>query len=262
MEDHLAHALARDEIAVLYDPMVDLVSGRCAGAEAVVRWRHPTLGTRLPEQFLPIAERTGDVVWIGAHVLRTACRQLSLWPDDEGADLRVAVSVSPHQLVDPDFATMVRTILAENDLPPGRLTLQLTDLELFHPGAAALTLENLAAHGVRITIDGFGHGPVTLADLGSYPVHQIKVSGELAADKDAPPLLDMALFISRSLGIETVATGVATQAQAQALALRSAEATLAQGDLYAAPMTDSAFVAWLHTRKPIRVPSLSAPSVT
>jgi diguanylate cyclase (GGDEF)-like protein len=248
VEEHLPYAVARGEIVVHYQPQVDLRSGRVHGVEALARWQHPRLGLVPPLEFIPVAERTGAIDPIGAHVLRTACAQASIWSElPDLGDLRLSVNVSARQLAAGTFPDTVRAALADSGLPADRLTLELTESELLEGALAVEQLVEIADLGVRIAIDDFGTGYASLAYLRSLPVHQVKIDRSFVpAAADAPPGADdvarAVLLVGQTLGLETVAEGVELTEQADAL--ETAGVQVAQGYLFARPMAGDEFPGW------------------
>jgi len=246
LEEHLAHAVERDEIVLHYQPQIDLASGRCVGVEALARWRHPTLGLLPPGRFIPLAERTGQIIALGEHVLCTACRQMAAWTSlRDAAELRLAVNVAARQLVDPGFAGTVAAALRSSGLPAHRLTIELTESELIDQEVARAQLRAVAELGVRIAIDDFGTGYASLASLRSFPVHQLKIDRSFLSDEQerADAMLRLVISVGRVLDLETVVEGVERPAQAELL--RGAGVPLAQGFLFARPIPEEDFPAWL-----------------
>jgi diguanylate cyclase (GGDEF)-like protein len=248
LEEHLPYAVERDEIVVHYQPQVDLQTGRVHGVEALARWQHPRLGLVAPLEFIPVAERTGAIEPIGAHVLRTACAQAAAWSELPGlGDLRLSVNVSARQLARESLPGIVREALAASGLPAERLTLELTESELLEGALAVEQLVEIADLGVRIAIDDFGTGYASLAYLRSLPVHQVKIDRSFVPhSEDAPPGADdvarAVLLVGQTLGLETIAEGV--ELSEQATALESAGVQIAQGFLFARPMDGDEFPAW------------------
>jgi diguanylate cyclase (GGDEF)-like protein len=247
LEEHLAHAVERGEVVLYYQPQIDLASGRCVGVEALARWRHPTLGLVPPVKFIPLAERTGQIIGLGAHVLRTACRQMAAWSGvRDAAGLRLAVNVAARQLVDPGFTEMVAGALRASGLPAPRLVLELTESELIDQEAARAQLRAVAGLGVRIAIDDFGTGYASLASLRSFPVHQLKIDRSFLPDGEeerADAMLRLVISVGRILDLETLVEGVERPAQAELL--RDAGVPLVQGFLFARPIPAEDFPAWL-----------------
>jgi diguanylate cyclase (GGDEF)-like protein len=248
LEEHLPYAVERGEIVVHYQPQVDLRTGHCHGVEALVRWDHPRLGRVAPLEFIPVAERTGAIEPIGAHVLRVACEQAAAWSDLPGlGDLRLSVNVSARQLARESLPGIVRSALADTGLPADRLTLELTESELLEGKLAVDQLVEIADLGVRIAIDDFGTGYASLAYLRSLPVHQVKIDRSfVTATEDAPAGADdvarAVLLVGQTLGLETIAEGV--ELSEQATALETAGVQIAQGFLFARPMAGDEFPAW------------------
>jgi EAL domain-containing protein (putative c-di-GMP-specific phosphodiesterase class I) len=249
IEEHLPYAVERGEIVVHYQPQVDLHTGRVHGVEALARWDHPRLGRVAPLDFIPVAERSGAIDPIGAHVLRTACAQAAEWSAFPGLeDLRLSVNVSARQLARESLPAVVRSALADSGLPAARLTLELTESELLEGRLAVEQLVEIADFGVKIAIDDFGTGYASLAYLRSLPVHQVKIDRSFVpAAEDAPPGADdvarAVLLVGQTLGLETVAEGVELSEQADAL--ETAGVRIAQGYLFARPMPSDEFPAWL-----------------
>ncbi len=251
LEEHLTHAVERDEIVLHYQPQIDLRTGCCSGVEALVRWRHPTLGFLGPSTFIPLAERTGQIVMLGDHVLDAACRQVAAWTWlSQASELRVAVNVAARQLAGPGFADTVRATLRDSGLPAHRLTIEITESELIDKDVVQTQIQAIAEMGVRIAIDDFGTGYASLASLRSFPIHQLKIDRsfltQVGDDTNADALLQLVVSVGRILDLETVAEGVETRAQA--VMLHHADVSLAQGYLFARPMPAQEFLDWLLDR--------------
>jgi diguanylate cyclase (GGDEF)-like protein/PAS domain S-box-containing protein len=216
-ETQLHHALDRHEFFLVFQPQVEIVSGRVVGVEALVRWRHPDRGVILPERFIHIAEEIGLIVPLGVWVLEEACRQAMLW--DAGASgLRVAVNVSVHQLEDRHLAAQVAATLAKTGLPAGRLELEITESAVMrHPEAAIEMLRSLAALGVRLAIDDFGTGYSSLAYLKRLPNSRLKIDRSFVMDLESDPndvaITEGIIALARSLGLAVTAEGIETATQ-------------------------------------------------
>ncbi len=176
LEGELAIAIDQDQLDVHYQPLVRLDGRRIVGAEALVRWNHPTRGPIPPEEFLVAAERGPLIHRLGAWILKAACQQLVDWSAELGADMldEVAVNVSPRQLLDPHFADTVAEALAVTGLDPGRLVLEITESTAMAPNSFEQLLA-LRAAGVRLAIDDFGTGHSSLSRLAVLPVDTLKV---------------------------------------------------------------------------------------
>jgi diguanylate cyclase (GGDEF)-like protein len=240
-EGELAAAVRNEEFVVAYQPLIDMRSGRPIGAEALVRWDHPTKGIRTPDEFIPLAEETGLITEIGAVVLRDACRQAARWvrsigPDDE---LLVTVNLSARQLGHDGLIDEVRAALAESELEPHRLVLEITETMLMHDReTAATTLWALKDLGVRIAIDDFGTGYSSLAYLRRFPIDMLKVAREfvdgLGRDAHDDVITRAIVELAGTLGLLTVAEGIETTEQQEHVAALGCD--LAQGYLFSRPV--------------------------
>jgi diguanylate cyclase (GGDEF)-like protein/PAS domain S-box-containing protein len=241
LEGGLRHALERDELRLLYQPLVELGTGRIIGAEALLRWDHPERGLVVPPVFIPIAEQTGLIVPIGAWVLEEACRQAAIWSRTSGRELKVAVNVSPRQLASTEFAGIVGAALANSGLNPALLCLEITESAVMaDPVAATAVLERLKAIGVRLAIDDFGIGYSSLSQLKALlPVDTIKIDKSfvdgVTADGEDRAIVDAVLRLAEGLGLEAVAEGVETPDQVEALLTLGCR--LSQGFHFARPPT-------------------------
>jgi diguanylate cyclase (GGDEF)-like protein/PAS domain S-box-containing protein len=221
-ESELRRALEQDEFVLEFQAEIDVASGEPCGAEALIRWRHPTLGLLLPERFIDVAEDSGLMVPIGGWVLRQACQQARRW-QDAGHPLVVAVNLSMAQFMQKDLVDGVRAALEETGLAPELLELELTEALIMKQGAAAQdTLQALRALGVRLTIDDFGTGYSRLGHLQDYPVQKLKIDRSFvqALDGAAVPRLAVVsaiIALARSLQMKVVAEGVETDEQLQFL---------------------------------------------
>ncbi|GGK40331.1 hypothetical protein GCM10010124_36320 [Pilimelia terevasa] len=218
----LRRALNEAQFTLVYQPVVRLPDGRIAGAEALIRWAHPTRGAVPPDEFIPAAERTGLIVPIGDWVLVQACSQAAGWLRYSGAQpWRVSVNVSARQLIEAGFAARVAEILDGTGLPADRLTIEVTETAVFDNQVAAAALRRIADLGVAVALDDFGTGHSSLALLRAVPVDILKVDKlfiDHVADSDADATIaTAALYIAQGLNLGVVAEGVETTAQADRL---------------------------------------------
>lgn len=252
LERDLRQALARDELHVLYQPVVNSTTGRLVGSEALLRWQHPERGLLTPDRFIRIAEDTGMIVPIGRWVLQRACEQLAEWQRTHGQpDLGASVNLSPRQLADPDLVPSIRDALASTGIDPATLRLEITETMIVDDLALAeSTIASIAELGVGLIIDDFGTGYSSLSYLKRLPIVCIKIDRSFVTDVCQDPA-DQAIVASVSelaqrLGVCTVAEGVETAEQLAAV--RGLGCTLIQGFYYARPLAASELDDWLADR--------------
>ncbi len=234
--DHaMRQALASGRFRLHYQPQVALADGRIVGAEALIRWRDPSLGEVSPGHFIRVAEDTGFIIAIGDWVLSTAARQAAQW-HGAGLHVPVSVNVSALQFRQPQFLDRVGAVLREHGLPPALLELELTESILLHDADDALQrLQALAGLGVRLSIDDFGTGYSSLAYLKQLPVGRLKVDRSFVSglphDARDAGIVRATVQMAQALGMDVVAEGVETEPQRRFLADAGCEAF--QGFLFA-----------------------------
>ena len=248
LKGDLERALERGEFVLAYQPIMDLETGQVAGVEALLRWHHPTRGLVGPTEFIPVTEETGLIIPLGRWVLEQACRQAKVWNADPARPLSMSVNVSGRQLQQPGFVDEVAKVLALTDLDPACLTLELTESVLMQDAdAAAATLGELKALGVRLAVDDFGTGYSSLSYLRRFPIDQLKIDRSFVASmSDGPEQTAVVLSIlklSETLHLETVAEGIEDASQLAGLQKLGAE--LGQGYYFAKPLSPDAISAWL-----------------
>lgn len=257
LKGDLHGALERREFTLFYQPLVDLVSGSVVGAEALLRWDHPSRGLVPPAEFVPLAEETGEIVPIGRWVLHEACGQAAVWRELPGhSSMSVSVNLSVRQIVDSNLVADVHHAVEAAGLDAVALTLEITESVFLEDSEAILsTLKKLKALGVRLAIDDFGTGYSSLGYLRRFPVDILKIDRSFVASlnhgTDQVSLVRSILRLGRSMHLEMVAEGVEQPEQAQVL--KSLGARLVQGFLLAAPMEAEAFDALL--RRPSAEPA-------
>ena len=199
----LRAALALGQFVLVYQPLVDVASGRLTGAETLLRWERPRLGRVGPAQFLPMAEELGLMPMIGAWVLREACAECATWPGSLG----VSVNVAPSQFTDGTLPGLVAAAIRDANLDPRRLELEVTEETLMHRGQTGpiAQFEAIRALGVRIAMDDFGTGYSSLAQLRAFPFDRVKLDRSFADDL---PMMRAALSVGRALGLATTAEGI------------------------------------------------------
>lgn len=261
LRQSLHGALARGEIDLFFQPQVELATGEVTGAEALLRWHHPTLGLQAPGSFVPLAEESGQIVGIGEWALKRACVEARRWRDDGGRRLVVAVNVSAVQVQRGDFVDLVGSTLVEAGLDPNGLELELTESALIGESAELIdTLRRVRALGVRVSIDDFGTGYSSFRYLKSLPVDKLKVArlvvaGLLGSAADAAILAAM-IGMGRALGVEVVAEGVETGEQRDFLHRHGC--TAGQGLYFGEPMGADGFAALVGNR--MRLPRPVGPA--
>jgi diguanylate cyclase (GGDEF)-like protein/PAS domain S-box-containing protein len=256
----LERALERQELAVAFQPIVALAEPRIVGAEALLRWHHPTRGDVAPPEFIALAEETGLIVPIGRWVLEQAVRTAASWPVD-GTPTRVSVNVSARQLLEPDFVPSVAATLADAGLPAERVVLELTESILIAgAGSVTSTLAELRELGVRLAIDDFGTGFSSLSYLSRLPIDILKVDRAFVADLDTnrgPAVVEAVVRLAQSLGIRPVAEGIETVEQLEAL--RALRVPAGQGFLFSRAVGPTELAA-LVARPPAAWRSLEVPA--
>ena len=218
IELDLRDAIQNDVLRPHYQPLVDLSSGRITGFEALVRWPHPERGMVSPAEFIPVAEETGLINGLGGLMLRRACMDAALWPDD----VRVAVNLSPAQFRAGNLLSIVMDALKQSGLPPTRLEVEITETLLLEKSSQVLaTLHALRALGVRISMDDFGTGYSSLSYLRSFPFDKIKIDQSfvrgLDANRDAQAIIRSIASLGIGLGVTITAEGVETEAELSCL---------------------------------------------
>ncbi len=248
----LRKALDRGQMVLHYQPQVDAERG-VVGAEALVRWRHPTRGLVMPGEFIPLAERTGLILPLGDWVLVEACRQLALWTRDPAlAPLVLSVNVSAAQLHQADFVPRVIDTLNAAGVVPNRLRLELTESVLVQDvQTIADKLAELKAHGVTLSLDDFGTGSSSLSYLKRLPLDELKIDKsfvqDLLEDESDVAIVGSMLALGRSLGLKVIAEGVETEAQWRYL--RDHGCHLFQGYWFSPPLALEAFEAFAREPK-------------
>ncbi|HEY2703947.1 MAG TPA: EAL domain-containing protein [Candidatus Dormibacteraeota bacterium] len=243
LEQEMRGALPRDEFAVLYQPQLDIATGRITGAEALVRWNHPTRGWLEPHAFIPQAEESRLIGALGAWVLRTACGTARRWVELGLPATRVAVNISGRELESEELTRGIRCVLDETRLPATHLELEITETAAVgQEGETLARLAELRELGVRIAIDDFGTGYSMLSRLQAFPVDRLKIDRSFIETidlaTDTAPLVAAMIGMAHGLGLTVVAEGVELTEQLQYL--RGHGCDEAQGYLVGRPMTGAA----------------------
>lgn len=247
----LEAAIAHEEFYLVYQPQIDFNSGKLVGVEALIRWQHPQHGVVPPNKFIGVAELTGLIVPMGAWVLKAACQQVAGWKDQELANAKVSVNVSPMQLNADGFTDYVVQVLRETGLAAERLVIELTESAFVHSECKSMeNLQALKRVGVKLAIDDFGTGYSCLAYLRDIPGDYLKVDRSFVNDvpgKERSEAVTSAIVVlGKNLHYQIVAEGVETEAQAEYL--KGLGCDFVQGFLYAKPMTALALQEWVQVR--------------
>jgi len=229
METNLRHALDREEFLLHYQPLIDLKSGRVISLEALLRWCHPERGLIHPLEFIPLAEENGMIVPMGEWVLATACRQNKEWQEAGNPLSSVSVNLSARQFRQKSFVRTVESILAESNLDPQFLELELTESLLFESnGASTNRLKDLKALGIKISIDDFGTGYSSLSYLKCFPIDTLKIDrsfvGDIPSNEGDSAIASGMIALAHGLYMKVTAEGVETQAQLDFLRERECDA--------------------------------------
>ena len=246
LETDLRLAIERDEFEMVYQPQVAIDGGRIVAAEALLRWRHPSDGLRLPGSFIPRAEETGLIVEIGEWTIRTVAATIARW-SALGIEQRLAINISPRQLDHAMFFRRLREAMRAADAPARLLELEITETMAMHCGPEVVeAIAELRADGATIAIDDFGTGYSNFARLRSLPVDRIKLDASLVApiveSPEARAIAHAVVGLIHGLGCEAVGEGIEQPAQADMLRVIGCD--VIQGYGIAPPMDEAAFLAW------------------
>jgi diguanylate cyclase (GGDEF)-like protein/PAS domain S-box-containing protein len=254
IEESLRRALERKEFALHYQPKIDLTTGEITGAEALLRWTHPALGSVPPAQFIPIAEASGLILPISAWVLREACQQARAWVDSGLPIMSMAVNICAMEFQNENFLDNLFATLRETGLDPKSLELELTEGVLMkHAASAAAILQSARDRGVQVAVDDFGTGYSSLSYLRKLPVDALKIDqsfvSEIGAGEDTT-IVTAVIGMARGLKLRVVAEGVETQEQMAFLQAQHCEE--AQGYYFSRPVPPEQFARLLRTGIPER----------
>lgn len=240
----LNNAVRRGEFRLVYQPIVELSSGRVLGCEALIRWKHPVAGEVPPARFIPLAEETGLIVEIGRWAIAEACRTAARWYRDLPHPVCVSVNLAQRQIATPGLVDDVRRILQETGLPPQLLKLEITESAMVRDAELAIpVMESLRAIGVDLLLDDFGTGFSSLSCLHSFPLRAIKLDRSFAQDADHKPvkqaIVEAVVTLARRMDLRVVAEGIETVEQRQLL--RSLGCNFGQGYLFSRPLPADQF---------------------
>jgi len=239
LESSLRQALDKKELFLMYQPQMDIATGRITGLEALLRWQHPELGLVPPDRFIRIAENSGLIIPIGEWVLRTACSQSRKWQDEGLPAVPVAVNVSAVQFRQEYFGELIRRVLHETGLAPKYLELEITEsLLLSNADVMFSVFQELKAMGLRLAIDDFGTGYSSLSYLKKFPVSKLKIDRsfvrDVAVNTDDAAITNAIISMAKSLNLKVIAEGVENEAQLSFL--RAHQCAEIQGYYFSKPL--------------------------
>jgi diguanylate cyclase (GGDEF)-like protein len=253
IESDLRQALLHDQLFVVYQPVVGLRADGgtdlSAGVEALVRWQHPVRGVVPPIEFIQVAEESGLIGALGDFVLRRACSDFMGWQRELGehAPRLLAVNLSRAQLAQPDWPATVREVLDKNGMRPAQLQLEVTESLAAQDQQVQQRLHELKAIGITLALDDFGTGYSSLSSLHQLPVDTVKIDRSFVCQADTSQhhrvLIEATVKVAQSLGMNTVAEGIETEAQAAAV--RDQQCAKGQGYLFSRPLSSGALLDWL-----------------
>jgi len=260
----LRRAVNGDELKLFLQPKIHLGVGVVCGAEALVRWDHPVLGFLPPNEFIPIAEKSGNISLISHWALTASIRECRLWQED-GINLPVSVNLSGRDLLDRNLPCFILELLRDHDLDPCKLILEITEEALVSDlSHAKLVLECLREIGIKVSIDDFGTGYSSLAQIKNLPADEVKIDRsfimDLPANRADAAIVRASIELGHSLGLEVLGEGVETQEALDWLTAQGCER--AQGYLIARPMPAEAFPAWVKEYKASQVEAADTNGVT
>jgi len=263
LETDMRRGLMDDEFFLVYQPQIDLRSGRACGVEALLRWRDPQRGVVSPSEFIPIAEESGMIQALGARVLRDACRQVMQW-HKQNMLLRLSVNLSVQQLQHDSWLSVIEEALSSTNLPAHYLDLEITESVIItHPERAVATLMRMKQMGVSITIDDFGTGYSSLSYLARLPIQGVKIDQRfvrgLEQNRNDEAITQAIIALSHSLGLRVIAEGVETAAQLDYLKRHGCEE--AQGFYIARPLEEPELRNWWRTTEAQQTASTPQPDL-
>ena len=240
LESSLRSALAKEQLFLMYQPQMDIATGRIIGLEALLRWQHPDLGLVPPDKFIRIAENCGLIVPIGEWVLRTACGQARKWQDEGLPAVSIAVNVSAVQFRQEGFCALIRKVLEDTGLAPQCLELELTEgLLLANADVTVSVLQDLKAMGVTLAIDDFGTGYSSFSYLRQFHISKLKIDRlfirDVAVKPDDAAITAAIISMAKSLNLKVIAEGVENEAQMSFL--RAHHCDEIQGYYFSKPLT-------------------------
>ena len=242
LENELREAIANRELILYYQPIISLESFQIKGFEALVRWRHPIKGVISPEKFIPLAEETGLIIPLGEWVMYEACRQLKVWHDTLPAanSLTMSINVAGEQLHDPNFLDIIDRIVAETQVNPQCLKLEMTESMLIEDTEQLIeVLQQIKTRHIQLSIDDFGTGYSSLSYLPQFPIDILKIDQSFVNAMNVEPqnleIIKTIITLAQVLNMKIIAEGIETQIQSDIL--KSLKVEFGQGFLFSKPLT-------------------------
>ncbi|MBH5319389.1 EAL domain-containing protein [Paenibacillus sp. GSMTC-2017] len=258
LENDLRSAVNKKEFVIVYQPLVEMSTGRIQGLEALLRWTHPEMGPIPPSVFIPLAEQTGVIVELGEWVLKEACRQVRDWQRTGNPDLTLAVNISIRQFRTPKFASKVLSILEETNFEPALLELEVTESMMQNLNESITILGELRHQGVKISIDDFGTGYSSLSVLGHLPVDFLKIdrsfTQELTTVNSATSIVKLIIDIGHSMNLQVICEGIEKQEELKILQQFGCE--IGQGYYFHRPSPAEEIELLLSSRTPVGVSNI------
>ncbi|MFS0862437.1 EAL domain-containing protein [Fredinandcohnia sp. 179-A 10B2 NHS] len=249
MENDLRYAIERNQLSLVYQPRVNLETGKVTSAEALIRWNHHSWGLISPMDFIPLAEETGLIVEIGQWVLKTVCKQIQTWKNKGLTPVRIAINFSPQQFLQKDLVESIKTIIAETQLPPELLEIEITETVILgNEDIITQTLLKLRKMGIKISLDDFGTGYSSLHYLRRFPLDAIKIDRSFIQDifndgLDGKAIVQTIINLAENMGMSVVAEGVETEEQLNFVATTHCREV--QGFIFSKPVEPSSFEGFL-----------------
>lgn len=262
IQSDISKALLNGEFQLYYQPKISIDNHAVCGFEALIRWEHPVKGLVSPDQFIEIAEETGQIVEIGEWVLETACKQSKIWQQQQLADVRMAVNVSARQFREQNFVQMVNGVLERTGLATSNLELEMTEGTLMSdPGTDGRVLE-LRGRGISIALDDFGTGYSSLSYITRFPIDTIKIDRcfikDIAIDSEQAAIVSAVTDLSHRLNFNVIAEGVETASELDVI--QQLDCDEVQGFLYCKPMSADDLGVWLRDRNVEAFPRPAVPN--
>jgi len=247
LESHLRHAIARNELELYYQPMINLTNHQLVGVEVLLRWHNSKLGNPAPDEFIPVAEHSGQIIAIGSWVLEQACKQIITWSQAGLANLNVAVNISNKQFSDGDIVRNVAHALKISGLPARQLELEITEgLLINDTPTIRRQFKELKSLGIHLSLDDFGTGYASLSYLKRYPFDTLKIDRSFVKDidhcEDSVALTNAIIAMAHSFKMKVIAEGVENLNQRRIL--RERHCDMVQGYLYSPALPAGPFLEW------------------